>query len=186
MVNFEHGKYDVTLKEWMKFLCSKKEHYPISDEFVRKYQQAPTNKNGYIFYAWEVGHLIQKRMAEPNQKWHFFDAYILKLLEANKVNLDDSAKRIYGRIKCPELLLWIAEASGIESEIVEDASKEAKNIIDRNNKNARNSAGDTIRKKIPWERIEENCTTYLFEGRGPYEYPIGESKTNDYRIFESR
>ena len=72
------------LKEWMDYLIKQQEHYPVSDEFIKKYQQSPNNHKGYIYYAWETGHIIDRNLAEPNQKWHFFESYILRGLLKEK------------------------------------------------------------------------------------------------------
>jgi len=153
-------KSSITLREWMKYLSNKSEHYPISDEFIKKYQQSPKSKKGYIYYAWETSHTINKIIAEPNQKWHFFESYILRLLCDNKISLDDSAEKIYGRIKCPELLLWIAEACGIKEEDVIYASKEAQEIIVKNT-SARNSASRRIHELILWTDVEIVIRDYI-------------------------
>lgn len=145
------------------FLEDKKEHYPISDEFIKNYQQSPNNKNGYVYFAWETGHIISRKLAEPNQKWHFFESYILILIDQNKIQLDDDAEKCYNRLKCPELLLWIAEAVGIGSELVNQAAKKAEEIIDLGtNGFSRNKAGTEIAKKIiPWNKIKEQINSNL-------------------------
>lgn len=147
----------MTIAEWMKILANKKEHYPISDEFVKFYQQSPLNKDGYVYLAWETGHVICREIAEPNQKWHFFESYILILITQGKLQLSDDAEKCYKKLKCPELLLWIAEAAGIESEKINEAAKVARDIIDYGtNGRARNTAGIKIVKEIiPWNMIEE-------------------------------
>ncbi|WP_313070245.1 hypothetical protein [Lacrimispora sp.] len=147
----------MTIRDWMKLLEDKKEHYPISDEFIKNYQQSPVNKNGYVYFAWETGREICRETAEPNQKWNFFESYILILIEQGKIQLDDDAGKCYKRLKCPELLLWIAEAVGIDSEIVYDAARKAREIIDiGTNGHLRNKAGNEIASKmIPWNMIEE-------------------------------
>lgn len=139
------------LSEWKKYLQNKKEHYDISDDFVKAYQQSPSSYEGYTHYAWKIGKVVHMESAEPNQKWHFFESYISR---NEKINLNDDAKKIYNQIKCPELLLWIAEACNVEKKIIKTASIEAKKIIERNEKQARNKAGIKIRKQIPWEMIE--------------------------------
>lgn len=144
------------IREWMELLADKKEHYPVSDEFIKNYQQSPMNKNGYVYYAWKKGHVICREIAEPNQKWHFFESYISILIEQGKIQLDDDAGKCYKRLKCPELLLWIAEAVGIDSETVKEAARKAREIIDiSTNGHLRNKAGIEIRNKmIPWNMIE--------------------------------
>ena len=86
--------------EWLSFYFDKKEHYPISDKFIEKYQQ---KDDGYITYAKETGHLVDASLHEPNQKWHLFESYfICKLIEK-----EGDADFNIGSFKCPELLLWM-------------------------------------------------------------------------------
>lgn len=150
-------EFCMTIKEWMKLLEDKKEHYPISDEFIRNYQQSPVSKNGYVYFAWKTGHVICSETAEPNQKWHFFESYMLTSIVDGKIQLDDDAEKRYKMLKCPELLLWIAEAVGIDSDIVNEAASQAREIIDNGvNGYSRNEAGRKIAKElIPWDMIEK-------------------------------
>lgn len=143
----------MTLQEFKEKLADAKEHYQIVDSFVKDYRQSMKNRNGYVYFAKINNRVIDKSIGEPNQKWHFFDSYLGR---AEYKDLTD-AKLIYNRLKCPELLLWIAEAVGIEKEIVKEAAKEAAKIIDAgSNGRARNRAGDLIRKKyFTWETIEK-------------------------------
>ncbi|MBS4842905.1 MULTISPECIES: hypothetical protein [Clostridium] len=145
------------IKEWMEFLADKKEHYPVSDEFIKNYQQSPRNKNGYVFFAWETGHIICREISEPNQKWHFFESYMLIMIAQGKIQPDDDAEKRYRKLNCPELLLWIAEAVGIDSEIVNEAARKARVIIDSGtNGHLRTKAGYEIREEIiPWKMIED-------------------------------
>ena len=109
------------------FYFDKNEHYPISDEFIEGYQQ---KNGGYITYAKKTGHIIYPKLKEPNQKWHLFESYCpYKLKDKKSTNFK------IGTIKCPELLLWMAEAAGVASEYVKEASDYAKSKIDeiRNN-----------------------------------------------------
>lgn len=116
----------ITLIDLIKFYCKKNEHYPISDEFIKKYQQKPTGKS-YIDFAHDTGHTVSAEQCEPNQKWHLFVAYISYKLEVD----DLCAKARMGPLQCPELLLWMAEAAGIDDEIVTEAKEAAASEIDR-------------------------------------------------------
>jgi len=108
------------------FFQDKKEHYRISDNFIEDYQQLDNNDpNSYITYARETNHLVDPKKHAPNQKWHFFEAYyIYKIVDKyrkNEVYADFIAKKP----GCPELLLWMAEAAGIDDDIIEEASRYA-------------------------------------------------------------
>ncbi|MBF0921992.1 MAG: hypothetical protein HXK49_03150 [Atopobium sp.] len=112
----------ISLIDLIKFYCEKNEHYPISDEFIKKYQQKPT-RDSYIDFARTTGHTVSAEQCEPNQKWHLFEAYISWKFKKNRENV--------GQLRCPELLLWMAEAAGIDDEIVTEAKEAAASEIDR-------------------------------------------------------
>lgn len=139
------------MHEFIDFFADKNEHYKISDSFAsdKRYRQ---KENGYIKKAKDAGIEININKAEPNQKWHLLTSYYDESSDRNK-----DAKVCYNRLKCPELLLWIAEAAGIDSKIVNKAETKARDIIDNGNGGySRNTAGIKIAKEIiPWEIIEE-------------------------------
>ena len=61
----------------------------------------------------------------------------------------------HAHIRCPELLLWLAEAAGIKPEKVQKCAAAAKEIINASaDSRSRNTAGNKIREMIPWEDIE--------------------------------
>lgn len=159
------------LQELMSKYKDKEPNYFFTKKFIQEgYQQDLINTengdkykrkyNGYIYNAREAikkGNKeikINYREAEPNQKWHFFDSYI----KGNNIDVTQSAKKVYNRLLCPELLLWIIEAAGINKESVQKVYKKAKEIIDidRTNGYLRNKAGREIRKNITWEMIQEH------------------------------
>ncbi len=134
----------MTLDRFCDFFRDKQEHYPESDRFVIDgYGQ---KAGGYIKTAKLEGKMINSQSAEPNQKWHLLCSYH-KRTDGKK-----DAKRCYGYLLCPELLLWIAEAVGFD---VKEIAAEARQIIDTGGKWARNKAGRKIREKITWAMLEE-------------------------------
>lgn len=136
------------LIELIKFYDDKKEHYPISDEFIKNYQQ----KDGpYIDHAGKTGHTVSAEQCEPDQKWHLFVAYIPDRLKRNG---GDAEARV-GTLKCPELLLWMAEAAGIDDEIVTEAKEAAASEIDRIRKKDPNSPYSKAASKKMNEEIYE-------------------------------
>ena len=115
--NFKATKVaeNISVQDYAALLEDEREHYPFSDEFIEKYQQAD---GGYIEYALSVGHLVNKDAHEPNQKWHFFDSWYKR----TEFKEGDTAKyRIYTLLQCPELVLWVYEASGVEPAKVKNA-----------------------------------------------------------------
>lgn len=144
---------NIKLRDWVEFLEGREEHYPISDEFVKDYQQDPSNKNGYVYHAWETGRTISKAAAEPNQKWHYLDAYIGLKIEEREFHEDDDAKYSYANLKCPELILWIAEAVGVDNKKIFASSNKAKELINAGGSRSRVLAASAIKNIITWEEI---------------------------------
>ena len=140
-----------TIKELAFYLISKKEHYPLSDEFIRNYQQ---DKSGYINFAAKTGHPVDPQKCEPNQKWHFFESWLIRSFEDGTISSwDDNAyEKFYKSIQCPELWLWFLEAVGLDSSDIEVAKKIAE---DGKKGNCYPSTiSKEIRNRIPWEVIE--------------------------------
>ena len=113
--------YVITMSDMERFLLTKNEQYPITNEYVELYQQA---SGGYIDNAKKAGLVVDKTQHLPSQKWHYFESWLYTTIEEG-MSWDASASdRSYGKFACPELLLWIIEATGVETEKV----IEAKNI----------------------------------------------------------
>lgn len=109
----------------IQFFYNKEEHYPISDIFMERYQQSG---GGYLDFARKTGHCVCKNLHEPNQKWHLFESWLLQTAAGNKEKPLEKI-RVNG-FKCPELLLWMAEAAGVETERICEAAKYAGEKID--------------------------------------------------------
>ena len=110
------------------FFRDKEEHYPISDEFIENYQQLYRKNDhfSYLVVAEQTNHPICPQQHEPNQKWHLYESYFPLQLFNEGGNPDFKTNGF----RCPELLLWMAEAAGIEDGIVREASDYAKEKID--------------------------------------------------------
>lgn len=137
----------ITVLEFSSFLIEKKEHYPLSDEFIERFQQ---EKGGYIDFAKQTGHLVDKQKHEPNQKWHFFESWLLQSFKDGTITWEDDAKsRIYSKLLCPELLLWIYEASGVNPSKV----KNAKDVAEQGRINNLNvsTIAKNMRSCVLWE-----------------------------------
>ncbi|MHC1683077.1 MAG: hypothetical protein AB6733_09035 [Clostridiaceae bacterium] len=139
------------MQEFIEFFKDKNIHYEISDSFAgdERYRQ---KRGGYIKKAKDAHIEINIIKAEPNQKWHLLTSYYDELSDCKK-----DAKDCYNRLLCPELLLWIAEAVGIDSEVVNKAATKAREIIDSGaDGRLRNKAGKEITKEIiTWQMIED-------------------------------
>ena len=108
-----------TVGQFCDYLTDKKEHYPLSDEFIERYQQT---SGGYIDYAKKCGIEVNKYNHSPNQKWHFFTSWVDQTLEEEPDFMSHDAKsRVYTKLLCPELLLWIYEAMGVDPNLVRNA-----------------------------------------------------------------
>ncbi len=103
---------DYTVLEVSTYLSDKKEHYPFSDEFTEKYQQT---SGGYLDNAKNAGIVVDRQLHSPNQKWHFFESWLTeKIAEESTITSQSAKSRIYTKLLCPELLLWIYEALGVD------------------------------------------------------------------------
>ena len=161
------GWIEVKKRQIIEYFSTCKEHYPLSDEFVKKYQQnkgkSHQSDGGYIQKAYNCGMDINAEKAEPNQKWHLLDSYYgvnENGFDINDKELDKNAT-IWSMgdmetgkggpgLKCPELLLWIAEAAGCD---IREAKMEAEKLCE---KGERLLACNAIKKIIPWEEIEKH------------------------------
>lgn len=142
----------VSMKEIGDYLQTKKEHYPLSDEFIERYQQT---SGGYIAYAKKLGVTVNKELHEPNQKWHFFTSWIGQSLDDGTLTWEDDAKtRVYTGLLCPELLLWIYEASSVDPNRV----REAKIVAEQGKVNGTNvsTIAKNMRAIVSWEEIKSN------------------------------
>lgn len=123
----ENGKIDlpedyvITMSDMERFLLTKNEQYPITNEYVELYQQ---ESGGYISNAIKAGLVVDKTQHLPSQKWHYFQSWLYPTIEEGMLWDASASDRSYGKFSCPELLLWIIEATGVDSEKV----TEAKNI----------------------------------------------------------
>lgn len=147
----------ITMQQIADFLQTRLEHYPLSDEFIERYQQT---SGGYIENAKKAGMIVDKQMHEPNQKWHFFESWLYPSIEDGSLTWDESAKsRVYSKLLCPELLLWIYEACGVdpnkvrEAKIVAEQGKVAKTNVSTIAKN--------MRAIVSWEDLEAGIIAYL-------------------------
>ena len=150
-------EYIVTMQDIALFLETKKEHYPLSDEFIERYQQ---KSGGYIENAKKAGLLVDKFQHEPNQKWHFFESWFYPSIEEGTFTLNDSAKsKAYSKLLCPELLLWIYEACEVDPIKVRNAKEVAEQAKVSNTHIS--TMAKNMRECVPWEDIENTIINYL-------------------------
>lgn len=128
------SKLDCDCREFADILSNKKPHYPISDRYITNIHDSPV-KSGRN----EREHMVS--WFEDNETTGS-GSYTRRVPNA-------SARRCYNMLQNVASLLWIAEAAGISSAIVERAYDEAVKAGDR-----RRACG-AIRRLIPWEEV---CT----------------------------
>lgn len=140
----------LTNRDIYEFYQFKSEHCTHTDRFIRKYQQQSATKNSYLANAIIDGHIIHKKEAEPNQRWHFTESWYKKK-KIDDSGFPDTIARRWCGLQCPELLLWMAEAAGITNvaEIV-DEILEQENIYGKNDKWARLKMTKLIKERIDW------------------------------------
>ncbi len=146
----------VTMREIADFLQDKNAHYPFSDEFIERYQQSG---GGYIDTAKKAGLIVDKQKHEPNQKWHFFDSWLYPSIDDGSLTWDaDAKRRVYTGLLCPELLLWIYEASGVDPVKVSNA----KTVAEQGKAAGTNvsTIAKNMRACVPWEDIANNVKGY--------------------------
>lgn len=145
----------ITVQQLAFFLIDKNEHYPLSDEFIEHYQQP---RGGYIKFARDTGHLVDRKRHEPNQKWHFFESWLIRSFVNGSVCWNKEAeKAVYKRIQCPELLLWLLEAVGVDSSSVKSAKEIAEDGKEKNVNTG--TIAKRIRERVPWDDIEKTMTS---------------------------
>jgi hypothetical protein len=63
------------------------------------------------------------------------------------------ARFVYNHIVCPDMLLWLAEAAGVNPQVVEAARNEAIQKVSLQSKSA------AIRRHVPWSEIAQALGT---------------------------
>ena len=110
--------YVITMSDMERFLLTKDEQYPITNEYVELYQQ---ESGGYIANALKAGLVVDKAQHLPSQKWHYFESWLYATIDEGMMWDASASDRSYGKFSCPELLLWIIEATGVDTEKVREA-----------------------------------------------------------------
>ncbi len=139
----------ITVGQMADFLLTKKEHYPLSDQFMERYQQT---SGGYLDNAKKAGIPVDRQQHSPNQKWHFFESWYYPSIEDGSLSRENDAKRrIYTNLLCPELLLWIYEAAGVSPAKVKRAMEAAE--AGKASGTAVTSIARSMRACVAWEDI---------------------------------
>ena len=157
--------YVITMSDMERFLLTKDEQYPITNEYVELYQQ---ESGGYISNAIKAGLTVDKSQHLPSQKWHYFDSWLYPTIEEGMLWDASASDRSYGKFSCPELLLWIIEATGVETEKV----IEAKDIAIEGKQNGLNVSKicANIRAAVPFNTYLRPLIIEFLENN-PVNYP---------------
>ena len=167
----------ITMRDIEQFLLDKKEHYPLSDEFIEKYQQT---SGGYIDNARKAGLIVDKQQHEPNQKWHFFESWLYPTIEEG-MSWDESAEnRVYKKLLCPELLLWIYEACEVDPAKV----KAAKEVAEEGK--VAGSYVSTIAKNmravVAWSDLEPAILAHKNNTEPAKVYPVSINEDSSFTV----
>lgn len=137
--------YVITMSDMERFLLTKDEQYPITNEYVELYQQ---ESGGYISNALKAGLVVDKTQHLPSQKWHYFESWLYTTIDEGMMWDASASDRSYGKFSCPELLLWIIEATGVDSEKVREAKDIA--IAGKQNGTGVSTICASIRAAVPF------------------------------------
>ena len=167
----------ITMRDIEQFLLDKKEHYPLSDEFIEKYQQT---SGGYIDNARKAGLTVDKQQHEPNQKWHFFESWLYPTIEEG-MSWDESAEnRVYKKLLCPELLLWIYEACEVDPVKV----KAAKEVAEEGKVAGSYAAtiAKNMRAVVAWSDLEPAILAHKNNAEPAQYYPVSINESSSFTV----
>lgn len=155
---------NITISDIHDYLSMKEEHYPISDLFINEYQQTG---GGYIAYAKQLGMNVDKSLALPNQKWHFFNSWLYRSIDDGSLSWNDSAKsRVYSKLLCPELVLWIYEACNVDAAKVQAAYDVA--VQGKIDGVSTTTIAKNMRSQVSWEDMKEDIENYISHSTAPH------------------
>jgi len=175
----------LTHKELVMFYAKANKECKLTEEFMENYRQ---KDGGYIelakafmFYrALKETQLLEELkklgvnieelnvfnpgfdedQSEPNQEWHLFISYYAYKIWESGLNWDDTVE-FWDKgkgLKCPELLLWLAEAAGCDDCDIAKAKKVAEDLC---KEKKRKDAPDRIKEIIPRDEINKKIKEHL-------------------------
>lgn len=133
---------DFTTAEFARLLRRLPPHLPISDEFE------------------------QRRCDGRPSRWDSQRTHMTSWFEAQSTQGDGaytretpntSARRAYGRLQCPEAMVWIAEALGAEPALVHEAVEAMESADDRRVRSR------LFRQFVPWTLVAELATKRMID-----------------------
>lgn len=142
--NEKSGSKDITCRAFADFLETREPHYPVSDRYVEEIHDSP-DKTG----ADEREHMVVWFRTNETCGHGSY----------SRTTPNTSAKTCYGRLGNAGSLLWIAEAVGIPSSMVNQAFEAAVEAG-----NYRRACG-AIRRIIPWAEVQRRAEKLMDETR---------------------
>ena len=167
----------ITMYDISEFLKGKKEHYPLSDEFIERYQQT---SGGYIDNARKAGMIVDQEQHEPNQKWHFFESWLYPTIEEGMSWEASAEDRVYKKLLCPELLLWIYEAcevSPAKVKLAKDVAEEGKSAGTNVSTIAKNMRGI-----VAWSDLEPAILEFKNNNTSSESYPVSITSSDAFTV----
>lgn len=125
---------DIHIRDFVRVLKTLEPHLPISDQYELDQPQ--------IRGAW------WSSQQEHMVSW-FGTQDSLGSGAFSRQNANTSARTTYNRLLCPAAFVWMAEALGEDSAVVEVAADAARDEL-----NARKRPG-LLRSHLPWDRVAE-------------------------------
>jgi len=111
------------------------------NEYLKKYAKESDYKADIFTkegYGQTIGayHEVAKKcgIINPTQKWHFTESYFKYMSKT-----DD--KPTYNRLHCPELMIWIAEVSGLNDRMIDETINYIKKYEDEKNMRGKGKNG---------------------------------------------
>lgn len=127
------AEIDFDVREFANLLASLPEHMPISFAM----ENADPQKQGRWWDS-QQEHMVSWFSAQAT---HGEGAF-------TRGEKNFSAKKTYNRLQCPEGLVWIAEALGADTELLEQVAQDALEV-------SRRSRSAYVRKHVPWAMVAE-------------------------------
>lgn len=131
--------------------CSHQEEKPeYTTRFIKQYQQFNSGNGTYLHEAILKGKMIFRLEGEPNQKWHLLSAWY----PDKKEKISKKSVTEWCGLRCPELLIWIAEVSGQKEKVKSIVEEILKNdTYKANDGKARRKMVNYIKETINWTEI---------------------------------
>lgn len=127
---------DFDIESFSKFLACLPDHFPISDAMQGRDKEDSDDEYSDVWYDSQREHM---------EAWFFFQQTHGAGAYSRDVR-NFSSKKTYNRLLCAPALIWMAEAVGADTELIQKAADEASQLPYR-------SQCRCVRKYLPWDMI---------------------------------